>query len=190
MAEAVLRTERLILRPAAADDLGWILDSINTPAMLQYLGGEVRSETEVAESLEADITAFDAPCGHQRWTVFGKDSGERLGRLGLFYVRSDAAPDALRGQREIGWMFAERHWGRGYATEAAGAVLDWAFGPAALSEVFSQTSDSNAASTRVMHRLGLAPRADLAYVDPDYPAADNPTTVWSTTAEQWKRRRA
>jgi hypothetical protein len=40
-----------------------------------------------------------------------------------------------------------------------------------------------------MHRLGLARRADLDYVDPDYPQADNPTTVWSVTAEEWNRKR-
>ncbi len=55
--------------------------------------------------------------------------------------------------------------------------------------VYSQTSDSNAASTRMMHRLGLDRREELDYVDPDYPPQDNPTTVWSITANQWGSRR-
>jgi RimJ/RimL family protein N-acetyltransferase len=186
MADGSLYTERLVLRPPTLDDLAWCLAAINTPGMMRHLGGEVRSEGEVRESLEGDIAAFATPGGHQRWTAWCGD--ERVGRVGLFHVRSDAAPEALRGQREIGWMFAEEHQGNGYATEAADAVLGWAFA-CDLPEVFSQTSDSNAASTRMMQRLGLARRSELDYVDPDYPAADNPTTVWSITAEDWSARR-
>lgn len=186
MADATIRTERLTLRPAAAGDLPWILESINTPGIMRHLGGEVRTNDEVSASLDADIAAFDTPEGHQRWTAWRGQ--ERVGRVGLFHVRTEAAPEALRGQREIGWMFAEAHQGHGYATEAARAVLDWAFARG-IREVFSQTSDSNASSTRMMHRLGLARRAELDYVDPDYPEADNPTTVWSVTAEDWNARR-
>lgn len=144
----------------------------------------------VAASLRADIAAFCLPNGHQRWTVLRKVGNERVGRVGLFHIRSEHAPVKLRNQREIGWMFAEKHWGNGYATEAACTVLDWAFGPQELAVAYAQTSDSNAASTRMMHRLGFARRAELDYVDPGYPAKDNPTTVWSVTAEQWGSRNA
>lgn len=161
-------------------DLDWIRSAINTPAMMTYLGGEVRSEDAVRESLEADVAAFDTAEGHQRWTVWRGD--ERVGRIGLFHVRTKAAPEALHGQREIGWMFAQEHQGQGYATEAARAVLDWAFARG-IATVFAQTSDSNAASTRMMQRLGLTRRAELDYVDPEYPEVDNPTTVWSTSAD-------
>ena len=187
MAEAGLRTQRLILRPPAADDLPWIFEHINTPAVMRHLGGAVRSEQEMAERLDADIAAF-ASGEYRRWTVLVADDDRRVGRCGLFRVRSEAAPDALRGQSEIGWTFAEREWGKGYASEAARAVLDFAFETLALAEVFSQTSESNTSSTRMMHRLGFRSRAELGYVDPDYPPQDNPTTVWSITAEDWKAR--
>jgi RimJ/RimL family protein N-acetyltransferase len=164
------------------DDLAWSLAAINTPGMMRHLGGEARSEAAMRESLEADIAAFDTPGGHQRWTALCGD--ERVGRVGLFHVRTDAAPEAMKGQREIGWMFAEAHQGKGYATEAAGAVLDWAFARG-IARVFSQTSDSNAPSTRMMRRLGLVRHAELDYFDPGYPEGDNPTTVWSITAEDW-----
>ncbi|WP_305097557.1 GNAT family N-acetyltransferase [Croceibacterium aestuarii] len=189
MSDTVLETERLVLRPAAPEDLDWILEAINTPAMMRNLGGEIRTRAAVAQSLEEDVAAFLKPEGHQRWTALLRDTAERVGRVGLFQVRSEAAPVSLRGQREIGWMFAEAHQGRGYATEAARAVLDWAFEDRGIAVVYSQTSDSNAASTRMMHRLGLERRTDLDYVDPDYPPQDNPTTVWSVTADAWSRRR-
>ncbi len=48
--------------------------------------------------------------------------------------------------------------------------------------LYSQTSDSNVASTRMMQRLGFTARPELGYHDPDYPPEDNPTTVWSMDA--------
>ena len=191
MAEGMhLETERLILRPAGLEDLDWILAAINTPMMMRHLGGAVQSEDQVAHGLADDVAAFGTPDGHQRWTAVLKGTTERVGRIGLFHVRSEAAPAALRGQREIGWMVAEAHWRRGYASEAASVVMDWAFGVRGISVVYSQTSDSNVASTRTMRRLGFARRPELDYVDPAYPAADNPTTVWSVTADQWSNGRA
>jgi RimJ/RimL family protein N-acetyltransferase len=184
---AELRTARLILRPPVADDLPWILEYINTPAVMRHLGGHIRSPEEVAERLAADIAAF-AGGAYRQWTVRLAADERRIGRCGLFRVRSEAAPGGLRGQSEIGWSLAEDAWGRGYATEAARAVLDHAFDTLAPAEVFSQTSDSNARSTRMMHRLGFRSRPELGYVDPDYPPQDNPTTVWSLDAPDWKQR--
>ena len=181
MAERELETERLILRPPAPDDLPWVLEHMNTPAVVRYLGGEVRSPEEVAQSLADDIAAFGSG-GHQRWTVWLRDGAARAGRVGLFHVRSPAAPPELQSKREIGWTFAEGFWGRGYATEAAQAVIAYAFGTLGLPVLWSQTSDSNESSTRMMQRLGFTRRAELDYVDPDYPPADNPTTVWSMDA--------
>jgi RimJ/RimL family protein N-acetyltransferase len=185
----MIETERLVLRPPAAEDLPWILAYINTPAVMRYLGGKTRSPEEVAVGLEADIAAF-ANGSYRRWTVWVRDEQRRVGRCGLFHIRTDAAPEPLRGQPEIGWMQAEESWGKGYATEAAGAVLAFAFGSLDYPAVYSQTSDSNGPSTRMMRRLGLIRRRELDYVDPDYPPRDNPTTVWSLDAADWEATRA
>jgi len=187
VAEAVLTTERLVLRPPAPDDLPWILERMNTPAVMRHLGGAVRDAEAVTDSFHADVAAF-ANGGHRRWTVWLRSEDRRIGRCGLFHVRTDAAPVTLRGQNEIGWTLAEEFWGYGYATEAARTVLAFAFEELQFPVVFSQTSESNAPSTRMMVRLGFMPRPDLEYVDPDYPPEDNPTTVWSLAVGDWTRR--
>ncbi len=181
MGDGTLATARLILRPPVAEDLPWLLAAMNTDAVMRHLAG-VRTPEEVEAGLAADIAAFAAPDGHRRWTVWLDDGVTRVGRVGLFHVRSPAAPPALQGQREIGWTFAEEHWGKGYATEAAERALGHAFGELRLSRIYSQTSTSNAGSTRMMHRLGFTFRPELGYDDPDYPPEDNPTTVWSLDA--------
>jgi RimJ/RimL family protein N-acetyltransferase len=56
---------------------------------------------------------------------------------------------------EVGWRFDPDVWGRGYATEGAGAALDQAFGPLGLRTVCSLPQDENVASVRVAERLGM-----------------------------------
>jgi RimJ/RimL family protein N-acetyltransferase len=157
---------------------------MNSAPVMRYLGG-VRDAAKVAEGLEADIAAF-AGSGYRRWTIWLRDGDFRIGRCGLFHVRSEVAPVALRGQNEIGWMLAEDWWGRGYATEAAAAVLGFGFETLGYSVIFSQTSDSNGASTRMMARLGFARLPELEWVDPDYPPEDNPTTVYRLARDDWR----
>ena len=183
----MIETARLILRPPVADDLPWILAHMNTPAVMRNLGG-VRSLAKVNEGLDADIAAF-AGGGYRRWTVWLREEDRRIGRCGLFRITTEAAPDDLRGQHEIGWTFAEAFWGKGYASEAARAVLEFGFASLGLPVIYAQTSDSNRGSTRLMERLGFVRTAALDYVDPDYPAADNPTTVWRMARDGWRAQR-
>ena len=66
---------------------------------------------------------------------------------------------------EIGWRLAADHWGRGYATEAAGAALAYGFDRLGLSEIVSFTTTANARSRRVMEKLGMrrAPEDDFLH---------------------------
>lgn len=180
----MIDTARLALYPPHPDDLAFIQAEINTASMMAYLGGTVRSAAETEQGLQDDIAAF-ANGDWLRWTVRRLSDGQRIGRVGLFTVRSASAPKPLRGRREIGWMLAEAAQGQGYAAEAARAALAHGFSELGLPEIYSQTSDSNGPSTRMMQRLGFARRSDLDYVDPDYPAADNPTTVYCLTRAAW-----
>ena len=178
----MIDTDRLILRPPMADDLPWVLENMNAPAVMRHLGG-VRLAATVAERLASDI-ADVAETGSGRWILWLRDENRRIGRCGLFRVSSQSAPETLRGQPEIGWTLAEAFWGHGYAAEAARAVLCFGFETMGHPVIFAQTSESNRASTRLMERLGLERMPALDYVDPDYPAADNPTTVYRMSREQ------
>jgi RimJ/RimL family protein N-acetyltransferase len=64
-------------------------------------------------------------------------------------------------------------------------VLQHGFEAMALPEIWAQTSDSNAASTRLMARLGLTRQPELSYSDPDYPPEDNPAAVYRLTHAEW-----
>lgn len=177
----VLATPRLVLRAPAAGDRAFRHGALNTQAVQRFLGG-VAAAGAVDDAFERDLAAF-ARDGHGFWVVDLRGSGETIGRCGLAAIARQ--PEAIAGQRQIGWAFAEPFWGQGYAAEAAGAALNYAFGTLGDEAVWAQTSDSNAASTRLMERLGFIRRADLDYHDHDFAPADNPTTVHCLTRAAW-----
>lgn len=172
----VIETERLILRVQQDDDLDWFLEHMNTPSVMRHLGG-VRLREAVAAGMARNAEGF-ARTGTGFWTVWLCESGERAGKCGLGTIETECAPPELIGQTEIGWSLAEPFWGKGLAAEAARAVLQHGFDMLGLTAIHSQTSDSNRSSTQLMQRLGFDRLPTLDYVDPVYPAADNPTTVW------------
>ena len=180
----MIETERLVLRPPEHGDLAFRQNALNTPKVMRYLGGPASPE-KAAERLAGDIAGF-AEYGVGFWIATHKQTGEPVGRCGVGIIRS--GPAVLQGGWQIGWMLAEPFWGQGYAEEAARGVIDYWFGELGEKSIWSQTSASNAASTRMMARLGFERRADLDYVDPDYPAADNPTTVYSLGRGEWASR--
>ena len=175
----MIETARLVLRVQHDDDLDWFVEHMNTSAVMRHLGG-VRPREAVAAGMARNAEGF-ASTGLGFWTILLRDSGERAGKCGLGPIEGEHAPPQLRGQLEIGWSLAEPFWGRGLAAEAAGAVLRYGFETLGHDVIFSQTSDSNRASTRLMERLGFERLAALDYVDPGYPAADNPTTIYRLT---------
>ena len=172
----MIASERLILRLPEAADLGWNIANCNTPAVMAHLGGP-RSEPAMVESFASNRAAMERG-DPGFWTVTLRSSGVPIGKCGLATIDTPAAPDELQGALQIGWTLAEHAWGQGYASEAARAVLNFGFTTLGLQVIWSQTSGSNAASTRMMARLGFERCAVLDYADPDYPAEDNPTTVY------------
>lgn len=184
MAEGALETERLVLRLPEAADLGWQQRWLNTDEVMRHLGG-VRDPEQMEPAFSANAAAMAA--GQPGfWTVVLRDSGEPIGKCGLAPITAEDGPDALRGGVQVGWSLARPFWHQGYAGEAARAAIDHAFCGLGLDVLWAQTSDSNIASTALMHRLGLERCPEYDYVDPAYPPVDNPTTIYRITRSQWQ----
>jgi RimJ/RimL family protein N-acetyltransferase len=124
--------------------------------------------------------------GHGLWAVEVRTSGEFIGFVGLAVPTFEAA---FTPCTEIGWRLATSAWGRGYATEAANAVLAMAFGPIGLNEVVSFTTGHNLRSQKVMQRIGMTrdPSADF-----DHPrVTDGPLrrhVLYRISRTDWKRQ--
>ncbi len=180
----MIATARLILRPPEPGDLDWQLAWLNTAAVMRFLGGEARP----AEAVAAGFAANEASMTQGEpafWTVVLRETDQIIGKCGLSRIAEARAPATIKGGIQIGWSLAEPFWGQGLASEAALVVLSHAFQTYDLPELWAQTSDSNAASTRLMARIGLIRCPDQCYFDPDYPPADNPTIVYRIGREEW-----
>lgn len=188
VADAVLETERLILRRFREDDLEAWLAHLNTSEVRAHLGGVV-SDDEMAAKFARNKDSWDD--GKGGWlAIERKADGEFLGYCGFGPITTEAAPPDLRGTTEIGWTLRADCWGQGYATEAARGVLAMAFEGFGLPLVCSQTSEANRGSWRVMERLGMERAEGLDYDDPAYPPEENPTKVYRLTREAWEAQRA
>lgn len=181
---AVIETERLVLRRERPGDLAVWLEHINTPEVTAFLGG-VRSREQVAESFAKMAAAADTGL-LTFYCLALKPTGALIGKCGLARIETPAAPAELQGAAQVGWTLRADCWGQGYAREAAQAALALAFEQLGLERVYSQTSERNAPSWRLMERLGMTRRAELDYDDPDYPPEDNPTMVYAISREDWR----
>ena len=145
----VLRTERLVLRPVTADDHAALLAHWAAPDVRRFLfDGAMLPAAEIAEAIEDSARDF-ARAGYGLWLVHenGRSDLELVGTAGLRPLEDLGL--------EIFYSLAPGSWGRGYATEAARAVLDRALGPLGLPEVLAEIDEGNTASIAVIERLGM-----------------------------------
>jgi RimJ/RimL family protein N-acetyltransferase len=139
-----MRGERL--RPRHLDVVAPIFAD---PRVGATMGG-VRTRDEVAQQLSAEDERWERD-GLGYWMFFLAESGEPVARGGL-----SRAVFAGREEVEVGWAVAPEHWGRGLATELGEAALGVAFDVLALGDVVAYALPHNAASRRVMEKLGFA----------------------------------
>lgn len=175
-------TERLLLRDWREEDVEPFVRNTNNEAVMRWLGG-VKPPGFLERVLRDRFMAWPERDGFTFWVVERKADGELLGFCGL--KRADGRNSPVAGEVEIGWRLREDAWGQGYAREAAAAALRYAFESAGAGRVIALTVDGNAASWGLMKRLGMRRRADLDYVDPDWPPSMNPVIVYEMERGEW-----
>jgi RimJ/RimL family protein N-acetyltransferase len=145
------RTERLRLRLLGAGDAAVYLEVLNEPAFIEHIGDRgVRTLDDAAKSIEDGPVAMQRARGHSMYLVELLGEGGAAVPVGLAgLIKRDALEDV-----DIGYAFLSRHRGRGYAFEAAQAVVAHAraLGIARLAAI---TTPGNAASIALLLRLGM-----------------------------------
>lgn len=144
----VLHTRRLVLRAMTGDDLDGYEALYTDERVYRWFGGDAPDRPQVWRSVAMHLGHW-ALRGYGQWALEEKATGALVGRAGLWN------PEGWPGL-EVGWTVTPEHWRRGYATEAGDAALEWAFDTLDVHEVISVTRPENAASRRVMEKLGLA----------------------------------
>lgn len=144
-------TERLRLRPFTRSDVDAVFEYRRREDVTQYLIDSPMTRQACAAVVQARIGQLSlAEDGDKIFLVVERASDSAmLGEVTLILRSSDAR------QGEIGYILHPRHQGRGYATEAARALLVLAFDGAGMHRVYARCDARNAASYAVMERLGM-----------------------------------
>jgi RimJ/RimL family protein N-acetyltransferase len=175
---ATFETERLLLRPHREDDLGAMLAYHSLPEVSRYLYGQPRTEAEVRDLLERRMNA-DAP----KFAVELRSTGGLVGEVGLNIVSEE------HRQGEVGFIFDPRHHGHGYATEAARVIVDLGFRELGLHRIIGRLDARNAASARVLEKLGMRREAHL--VENEWVKGEwQSELVYAVLAAEWDVSRA
>ena len=142
-----LETKRLSLRMFRNDDLDAYHTMCSDLDVMRFLGdGKPLSRTDAWRHIAIFLGTWQLR-GYGMWAVEDKASGELLGRVG--YIHPEGWPGI-----ELAWALARPFWGRGLATEAARACLDFGFTSLGFSHVISLIHPDNRRSISVAERLG------------------------------------
>lgn len=143
-----IETARLIIRPWQAADRPLFTKFVRDPEMMRYIShGKAWDDERVAaffKRQESYLAEHDCCVG----AVVLKESGQVIGIAGI-------QPLDKAGVFEFAWWIWKDHWGRGLATEVAGALRDHAFGVMQLPRVIAIADVPNRASSRVMEKIGM-----------------------------------
>jgi RimJ/RimL family protein N-acetyltransferase len=146
-----IQTDRLRLRPFNRGDVDAVFAYRSLPAVAKYLFDEPLTHDECAEAVRARVgqVAFAQEGDKILLAMERREDGRVIGEVSLIW-RS-----ALSAQAEVGFILDPAMQGRGFATEAAAAVLDFGFGAAGLHRIYARCDARNEASAGVMKRLGM-----------------------------------
>jgi ribosomal-protein-alanine N-acetyltransferase len=184
----MLATQRLLLRRWRDDDRAPFAEINADPLVMEHMQGLMSrpQSDDFVDRIEAHWNAH----GWGLWAVEVPDVAPFVGYVGLWpadYVTG-------RPMVEVGWRLSSRHWGRGYATEAAQEALRFGFESVGLDEIVSFTVPQNERSWRVMERIGLVRAAEGDFDHPRVDPIAYPHLVrhifYRLTRERWKARHA
>lgn len=155
----ILETPRLILRQMTIDDAAFMLDLLNDPSWLRFIGDRgVRTLDDARNYILQGAMASYARFGYGFYLVELKDTAMAIGMCGL------AKRDYLE-HADIGFAFLPAYCGQGYAFEAAAATLNYAKQQLHLPRILATTRLDNLASSQLLEKLGM--RLDKIIMHPD-----------------------
>ena len=152
----ISETDRLIIRNWTQEDIAPYAKIIGDPEVMKYIGtGEPRPFSEAIKAVEK----YSGQIEQQGWARFAlelKESNELIGFCGF---------DHYNGELDFGWRLAKKHWGKGYATEAAKEVLRLGVEQFQFPRIVSISFKDNIGSINVIEKLGLKFEKEFEFLD-------------------------
>ena len=144
-----IATERLVLRAITPSDASALFAIFSDEQVMRFWSSAAMVSIEEAEALAREIDALGRARTLLQWGIVVKDDPGLVGTCTLYRW------ERRHRRAELGYALRRDVWGRGYATEAVTGVLRFAFDAMGLHRVGADTDPRNAASARVLERLGF-----------------------------------
>jgi RimJ/RimL family protein N-acetyltransferase len=181
-----LTTDRLRLRQWCDQDTDAFAELNADPQVMAHF-----PNTMTQEESDSAVARYRRHIEHNGWGFWALERRDTGAFIGMAGINRPDYPLPCGPCMEVGWRLHRTAWGFGYATEAAEAALEHAFGPLACDAVYAFTAVSNSRSAAVMKRLGMVDtRQNFAH--PKI-AADSPVSehvLYALTQENWEKRHA
>lgn len=154
----MIETERLKFRRLTIDDLPMLIEQRSDPEVNKYLGGmRLQNPEAIEKRLNFYISCYEK-FGFGNCAMIWKEDGRVIGTAGL-------QPLEDTGEIEVGYSMIKEFWGRGIGTEAARGWLEYGFNVAGLERIVAVAMVGNAASRRIMEKLGMSFEKDEMHYD-------------------------
>lgn len=149
-----IETKRLVIRPLSMDDLHGMFAMDNDPEVHRYLGNNPAQSLEEEAMVIEIVRKQYIDLGIGRWAVEEKSTGDFIGWTGFKRITSPI--NGRVNHLDFGYRFARKYWGNGYATESGAAALNYGLEVMGLRDIHAMTNVDNAASRRVLEKLGFS----------------------------------
>lgn len=157
----LLETPRLIFRELQIEDATSMFELDSNAEVHRYLGNTPVKSKEESEKIIQFIRKQYVDNGLGRWALIEKASGAFMGWAGLKLVKEE-----INGHKDfydLGYRLMPQYWGKGYATEAGKALVNYAFETLQIKNVFAFVDAENAASIKVLQKSGLHCESQFEY---------------------------
>ena len=154
-------SERIFFREFTTDDASLIYHLNSDPEVTKYVHEAPTTDLNIALSVITNrIIPQYREYGYGRWAAVLKDTNTFIGWCGLKFITED-------NETDLGYRFFQKHWGKGYATESAKAILDYGTNILKLKNIMAKAAKENVASINVLKKLGMIYlKDDLCAHDP------------------------
>ena len=157
----ILETERLVLREFSVDDAEFILNLLNTPGWLEYIGDKnVRTAEDAVSYLENGPIKSYKENGFGLWKTLLKNKNTPIGMCGL--INRESLEDI-----DIGFALLPEYSNLGYGYEIARATMDYANDTLRIKKVVAITNSNNIRSKKLLNKLGLHFEREIKLSDDD-----------------------
>lgn len=154
-----MRTARLVLRPRCADEMDAMMAMAADDEVMRFFTQRPGDDPAAYRAALLERVLRDEGPGLGYWSIYAREApDEYLGWVSLNPLPDD--PDMI----EVGYRLVRVAWGKGYASEASRAVLDYGFSVVGLAEIFGVVHPENVLSQAVMGRLGMMRAGERPYM--------------------------